>query len=264
MIREIISLRLLTLMLILVGIALLAPKPATATEGPWARWKMDFTFPDDQLEAVLTIKVGYTTSSGIDIYQQVEDYEITCVMIGNVVVQNEEATFDGNSYYRCTVPSIRSKVALMTNGGLLLPPSSAYTEQYLVGDLILDPILGGGDNPVFYRDDIKFDLPMDFSTQEAWLDVAFDHAEAESSKFAISSSLQRVAVRYDETGPTQFTPDIRVDSTMLSSTPGTINGEIFLSNEASQIYLGYSPDTLEFFEGVMSWVQVDPYCYCGG
>lgn len=265
--RKFLGLRLLGLMVVLVSFVLLwTAQPASAAVTHWAKWKVNFAFPSNQMDGVLTVQVGHTTSSGTKVIDQEKQYTATCGTVGNVVVQNEKATFDGSSYYACSMPSIRAKAAEMTNGALIISTSCDSKRPYIISDLTLEgsPINAGSDNPLFYRDDISFNLPLDIVAQEAQLASGFAQADAESSSFAISSSLQTVTVLYNKTGANQYAPAFTADAAALTSTPAIINGVIPLSTQASTVYIGYSPESGKFFEGSLATLEVDPYCVGSG
>jgi hypothetical protein len=261
--RKILELRLLGLMVLIVGGCFLwSAQPASAAITRWAKWKVDFAFPNNQMDAVLTVQVGHTTSSGTKVIDQEKTYTVTCQTVGNVVVQNEIATFGGSGYYQCNLPSIKQKVAQMTNGTLLIADSCDSKRPYITSNLTLEgnPINSNGDNPLFHRDDLNFSLPLNVVTQEAQLLSEFAQAEAESSSFPINSAGNNVMVLYDKTGANQYTPNFLADALTLSSTPPTLNGPIPLSTLASTVYVGYSPDSGKYFEGKLETILVDPYC----
>lgn len=261
--RKTLGLRLLGLMVLIAGSCFLwTAQPASAAITRWAKWKVDFAFPNNQMDAVLTVQVGHTTSSGTKVVDQEKTFTVSCQTVGNVVVQNNVATFGGSGYFQCDLPSIKQKVSLMTNGTLLIANSCDAKRPYITSNLTIEgnPVNSGGDNPLFYRDDINFNLPLNIGTQEAQLLSEFALAEAESSSFPISSAGNNVTVLYDKTGAIQYTPNFLADSLILSSTPPTLNGPIPLSTLASTVYVGYSPDSGKYFEGKLETLLVDPYC----
>lgn len=265
--RKNFTLQLLALMVALMALALLwSAQPASAAVTRWAKWKMNFAFPSNQMEAILTVQVGHTTTSGTKIIDQEKEYMATCQIVGNVTVQNEEATFGGSGYYACAVPSIRAKVAEMTQGTLIIPNSCDSKRPYVIADLAIDgsPVNAGSDNPLFHRDDITFNLPLDVNTQEAQLLSEFAQADAESSSFSVNGSSQTLSVLYNRVGQNQYAPSFTADSTSLTATPALVNGPIPLSTQASTVYVGYSPTSGDYFEGSLADLEVDPYCVGSG
>ncbi len=249
--------------LVLTAVFLLvAAQPAAATGQQWAKWKIQVNFQGNVINPKLVVEIGHTTLSGNRVTDEVEAFGITCSVVGNPTVQNNRATFNGSSYYQCDVPSIQQKVLDMTSGAFVISDQCEAKRPYLTGVLSLDntPVQLAADNPLFYRDDITFSLPLDITTGQAQLATLFDDAAAESSSFFPGSSNHTVTAVYNKGGGFQYTPVFVVDTFTYSSTPVTINQMIGLSTLESTVYFGYSPATGTYFEGTLTSLVVDPYC----
>lgn len=246
-----------------IGLFLLVVVQTTAAaSGRWARWKIDTTFPTNTINTQLVIQVGHTNQAGQPIVDQQQSFAVTCTPVGNPIVQNGKATFNGSSYYSCAVPSIKEKVAVMTNGTMILPDSCQAKRPLLTGNLSVDgsPIDPTSKNSLFFRDDIQINIPLDVGLQQAQLQTAFAQGEALSASFPITAAGHVVTAVYDKTGPNSYAPLFTVDSLSLASTPLLLSGPFMLSNLASTVTIGYSPDTGDYFEGTLTSLMVDPVC----
>lgn len=257
------GLRFIVGVLVLLGIYfLVATQPAKAVGQTWAKWKIQVNFQNNVINPKLVVQIGYTTASGKKVIDQEEDFAISCTAVGNPIVQNNKATFDGSSYYECDVPSIQQKVSEMTSGALVIPDSCDAKRPYLTGVITLEdnPIQPAATNPLFYRDDITFDIPLDITTGQARLSTSFGGAAAISDNFVAGSTSHTVTAIYNKSGGSPYTPVFTVDTNSYGSSPATISQPIYLSMLESTVYFGYSPATGEYFEGVLNSLIADPYC----
>lgn len=251
------------LVVVLAGFTLfLGVQAAGATPTRWARWWTDTSFPNNAMDTDLVIQLGYTTQSGQNVITQQQSFNVTCTAVGNPVVQDGKATFDGSSYYSCALPNIRDLVGVMSNGTLQIGDQCTAKRPALTGVLTLDgtPNNLAGDNPLFYREDIQLSLPLKVATQEAKVATAFGGVGAVSNSFAIKTVEQSVTAVYVRTNPGVFAPTFTVDSLSLPSTPASVNGPFWLTNLETTIYFGYSPVTGKYFEGTLTSLLVDPVC----
>lgn len=257
------NLRVVVGILVLTAVfLLLAAQPAAATGQQWAKWKIQVNFQGNVINPKLVVEIGHTTPSGNRVIDDVEHFTITCTVVGNPTVQNNQATFNGNSYYQCEVPSIQQKVSEMTSGMFIIASECEAKRPYITSIVSLDdtPVQLAANNPLFYRDDITFSLPLDITTGQAQISTVFDNATAESSNFFPGITNHTIMAIYNKGSGMQYTPAFTVDTFSYSSTPATINQMIGLSTLESTIYFGYSPTTNEYFEGVLTSLIVDPYC----
>lgn len=263
--RNLYRLPVMILAVFFVGISLfLTVRPAEAIGSPWVKWKINLAFPGGQFGSLLTVQRGHTTPSGQHVIDDEVFYPLFCQSKGNPTVTSGEAVFDGSSYYQCAVPSIQD-IAWQT-WQMSIPDSCASKRPYVTGRVTIEgnPLDPTPDNPVFYREDIQFNVPLDKATQEAALDMTFDEASAESGAFTIDPAGHKVTAYIARSGPSTFSPYFVVDGTSLSATPATITQSRVLSNLASTIYFGYSPDSGEYFQGALGPVEVDPVCTTTG
>jgi hypothetical protein len=235
---------------------------AAAAPGRWARWEIVTAFPNNQMDTDLVIQVGHTTQAGKQVVEQEQTFAVTCQTVGNPVIQNDKATFDGNDYFSCAVPSIKDNVATMTGGTLIISDLCPAKRPYLTGSLSLDntPFNPNSDNPLFYRSDIQLNIPLNEATLQANLFTNFDQADVSSSSFASLAGGHSITAVYNRTYGNTYAPAFTVDNLSLSAAPATVTGPFYLSNLASTVYIGYSPTLGEFYEGSLTTLLVDPVC----
>lgn len=78
---------------------------AEGKENLWAKWKVEMDFRNNQVNAVWTVFVGAYDSTGQMIVKLTKSEAVSCKVQGNVIIQNEEAIFDGASHLECLIPS---------------------------------------------------------------------------------------------------------------------------------------------------------------
>lgn len=255
----------MVLMAFFLGIFVLAAaRPAVAAGTPWVRWKIDLTYPNNKPDARLVVEKGHTTTSGQHVIDQVVPLTIPCQAVGVPVVANGQMTLDGSSYLRCTVPSIQDTAWQLWQ--IVIPDTCPSKRPYVTGRLTINgsPIDPTPENPVFFRDDIQFNTPLDVAAQNATLAMTFDQASAASGSFAISPAGHDVTSYFTRTGPSTFSPSFEVDGNSLSAAPAMITQSRTLSTLDSVIYYGYSPQTGEYFSGALGPLEVDPVCTTTG
>lgn len=246
--------------IMLVGISLfLTARPAAAISPPWVKWRIDFTYPG-KLDALLVVERGYTNQSGDHIVVDVVQELLTCQSVGNPVFQNGKAVLDGSSYFHCSMPSIKG--IAMQEWQMSIADSCSSKRPYVMGRVAIEgsPTDSTPSNPIFYREDIQFNIPLDVSAQEAKLDMTFDQASAQSDLFAITPAAQQFVGYFARSGPGTYAPHFFVDGTSLAPTPAAVTQWMFLTNLETTIYLGYSPASGDSFEGILGPLRVDPVC----
>lgn len=243
-----------------VGVYLFLPaRPAAAAVSSWVRWKIDLTYPNDKLDAQLTVQKWHTAASGKYVLDDEKSFTISCHAVGSPTVQNGELSLDGSSYVTCDVPSIQEKA--WQSWHISIPDSCGSKRPYITGQVTIEgsPADLSPDNPIFYRDDIQLNAPLDVAAQQAALDVAFGQAAAESGAFVIDPAGHNIIAQFIRSG-SAFNPSFVVDGNTLSATPPTITQPAILSTLESTIYLGYSPVSGDYFEGAVGPLEIDPVC----
>jgi len=257
------GMRYVVLLVVLCGFTLaLGVHSANAAPTRWSRWWTETSFTNNAIDTQLVIQLGYTNQAGQHFVTKQQSFTVNCTAEGTSgpLIQNGTATFDGSNYFSCDLPNIKQLVLAMSGGSLLIADASDAKRPALTATVAIDgaPNNLGSENPLFYRDDIQFSLPLDVVTQEARLVTSFDSHEAISDDFVITGAGQVVTAVYAKTNPNTFAPTFTVDTLSLPSTPPTLNGPFMLSNLDSTIYIGYSPVSGKFFEGTLTELVVDP------
>lgn len=234
-------------------------QPAGAVGVPFVKWKINLILTNNKPTTELTVQKWINQGGGqLDLADE-KIITLFCQKVGNPTISNGKVTLDGSSYVTCDVPSI--KAVALSEWGLLIADSCSAKRPYITGEVTLEgnPIDSNPGNPVFYRDDIQFNTPLNVSTQQATLDASFGNIEAESASFVISSSGHIYSANFVRSG-NAFSPSFFVDGSPISATPAIINQPAIISNLASTIYFGYSPISGEYFQGDIGETEVDPVC----
>lgn len=257
----------LLLFAIIAGVMLSLTAPVKASSFRWARWEIELDFPNDTTEAILWVTIGYTDNNGQEHVTDVKDFDIDCDVEGNLVIQNNKAFFDGTtSYLACEVPSIQEKVLEMTQfsqaGPLIIGPACEAKRPFFTSQVRIEdsPISSTPMNPLFYREDMIFGLPLDTINNQAEIATIFDESYAISDPFTLNAAgVHRVGMLYNKSGADYDTFSV-VDGVVNQANPTTLTGPIFLSTLASDVYFGYHPITDDYFEGTIGSFKTDPVC----
>lgn len=248
------------LLFILLGLMIFA-QPAAARSNQWMRWTGNLDFVNNQVNFELLIEIGHENRNGDLIVDQAKTLDLNCNIVGNVVIQNQEATFDGNDYIVCQMPSLVEEVYNMTRGRFMLPPTCPCQDPWIISEVkITDGLKTEFGSPLFYRRDLQFGASLDSNVQKAELNLLIDGALASSSPFKLSGQLDTVTAELNKVASNTFHPYFEVNGNILNVTPAQINGYLEFTNEATELYVGYSPDYGTYFKGTMRSLHVDPPC----
>lgn len=265
------KLRLVVLIFLLPIVGLvLSTRPAEAAPSRWSLWKVAASFPNNTLTTTLIVQVGHTTANGKNVIDLESTFPVPCQVVGNPVIQNNKATFNGSSYFSCNIPSIQDKVLQMTNGQFAIPATCSSKRPYIsvIATVNGTPAQASPNNPLFYRRDnnqnvdFSLDVPLNTTTQQAALRTQFGVGQPSvvSSNFAIQNNQVLTAVYQKIANPNSFAPTFTADSITLSATPAVVNGPFIMSTLESTVYIGYSPTTGKYYEGSLTSMLADPYC----
>lgn len=231
----------------------------------WVRWQIETAFPNNQIDTRLIIQFGHMDSSNDPVIDRQEDFPATCNTVGNLVIQNEEAIFDGSSYIVCDVDSIKARVLEMSKGAILLPDQCAAKRPYTIADLIIEdsPINANSKNPVFQREDMELAVPFDNVSGTAEMVVSYGGITAQSDPFLTTGAEQELKSLFQD-NRVQIRPKFKIDGVLTPSNPSVLASQpIILSNLESTITIGYAVSGAgqeEYFEGKLSYLLDDPHC----
>ncbi len=262
------GIKVVTVLAVLTSLYLFVIAQTAAAQGSsWVRWLVDVTYPQttNTIDMQLIVQMGYTTATGQNIIVDTHAEAATCQTVGSPVVQNGEATYGVGSYFQCDLPSPQQ--IAWDEWSFSIPSTCTVKKKpFVVSRLALEgnPVQVNPMNPLFYREDIQFGVPLDVPTQQAELVAKFGQALARSSSFASHPAGHTAVAIYDRIGANQFAPIFRENGNSLNATPAVVSGPIILSNLESTVYMGYSPTLVQFFEGTVGTTRVDPYCSSGG
>ena len=261
--------------LLLVGIGLFAlfclignattPSVQAAARERWARWQIETAFPNDKIDTRLIIQFGYTDQNGNDHVYREEHFPAACQTVGNLIIQDEEAIFDGSSYISCDVDSIQERVLEMSNGAVLLQDQCLAKRPYTIADLTIEktPIYSGYNNPILQREDMAVAVPYDPVSEQAEMIVSYGNISAHSFPFNTTGTEQELRAIF-QNNDFQIRPKFKVDGVIIPSSPAVLpSTPIMLSNLESTITIGYGVSATgqeSYFEGKLRYLLDDPHC----
>ena len=232
---------------------------AGAAGASFVRWKINLDLSKSVPTVVLTVQKWTKLAGGKHNLDDEKIFELSCQTVGDPKFVDGEIVFDGSSYVACALPSI--KTIAWTNWNMAISDSCSAKRPYIAGSANLEssPIALSPVNPIFYRDDIQFNLPLDVNSQQATLDASFGNVSAASAQFAISPSGHVYSAEFVGSGNI-FNPSFSLDGSPISAAPAVINQSAIVSNLASTIYFGYSPQSGEYLQGTLGPTEIDPVC----
>ncbi|MCB0035538.1 MAG: hypothetical protein KDE51_16010 [Anaerolineales bacterium] len=248
------------LLLILVGLLYFA-QPTAAYQTRWARWTIDLDFANNELNDELFIEVGHETQSGDLIVELTNTVDLDCKLVGNVAISNEEATFGQGDYIVCSMPSLIKEVASMTRGKFDLPAGCPVEDPWIEAELTA--AAGEGVEfgaPLFYRPDLQFGATLVSGGGKAHIQFIVDGAGSGSSLYAADGGIDTISAHWTQVNATTYTPSFTANGTPLTAVPNQVTGQLELTNHATEIYFGYSPDFNTYFEGTLRSIRIDPPC----
>lgn len=165
---------LLTMLLLLTATGWTQPAAAQDAKDNtyWARWSMEIDFEKDQVNARWTVFIGATDSNGEMFIKNQKSQSIACTTIGNLVIKDGVANFDGSTYLDCLVPSFYDAVQDLAGDAMPFPDTIFNTQTckcknprpWVAADLtVTGP--SGVMNPLVYQvdNDMQFAVTQDSS-----------------------------------------------------------------------------------------------------
>lgn len=245
--------------LFITGLLLSLTQQAGAIGVPFIRWKVNLVLLEKVPTVELTVQRWTNLGGGQRELDDEKIFQLTCQTTGNPQFMNGEVTFDGSSYFSCDMPSIQT--IAWDEWGLSIPDACSAKQPYINGYAAIEgnPSDTFPENPIFYRDDIQFNMPLDVKTQNAVLDASFGSVTAQSQAFNTNSLGHLFSASFARSGNI-FSPSFMVDGVSLNAFPATVNPPAVISNLESTIFFGYSPQTGEYFQGTLGETEIDPVC----
>lgn len=249
-----------SLIIILVGLLYFA-QPTAAHQTRWARWTIDLDFANDQLNDKLFIEVGYENQNGDLVVEMVNTVDLNCELVGNVLINNEEATFTQGDYIVCEMPSLIKEVASMTRGEFDLPAGCPVEDPWIEAEMTNvsgeEAEFGA---PLFYRPDIQFGAALVSGGEKAHTQFVVSGVGSSSSLYSLGGGLDVITASWEQLNATTYVPAFTVNGNSLTAVPSQVTGQLELTNHATEIYFGHSPDFNTYFEGTLRSIRIDPPC----
>jgi hypothetical protein len=244
------------------GLVTAVPATASGSGYLFAKWLVTLTFPNDQPLVELTTEIWYKPVNQPAYLVTSETEPLTCAVSGNLVVSNEIATFDGQSYITCTQPDMAQKIADVSQGNLLVSSPVPVGDVWARGQVFVDG--GAPPNtplPVHHHPDIQYDLAQTGGGSAVQY-LRVDGVQAASPPFAQAFPFN-LGARFRSkaeacNGWLPYDTRFGVNGTFASGTPAVISQVLWLDLDETDIYFGYSPLSNTYFQGHIKTLIVDP------
>ncbi len=256
---------------LLVVLSILAPYHVSAGSGEHAlqgtqvlyRWLLTFDFSTNE-DGLLTTTVRHLYPNGT--YQDFErktTVDCTPAGVGTVTVAGGSATFTGNGYLDCDLPSIRYEIQL------LYPPANPddYQDPFWVrtiSSINTGFTTGNAGNPTFVHPDIAVFLPYNSATARGQVRVRTDHQDSISNKVTlglVNNFLANQRNWFDENGTPTCTTRFQHQGNNAAGSSYSCpryDEAMNFSLDASTFTIGYSAADGTFFNGTLHHLDVDP------
>ena len=254
---------------IILGISFLLTPP-TAQADPiydWAKWKVEFDFVGNHLNAEWTVIVGGPDGSII------HTQPLTCTAHGGVAIIGNVAHLDGvNDYFSCYMPSFAHTVHTVTSGTLNIgnpandgctligPDDTAFAAfrgrpEYMVAS--------SSPNPVINHPDIQLAIPMS-AVNEGSLTFQARGSNTQSTDFPIRAPEHYLSLlACDASSTTSCEGAHRVGGTIVTTQTVSTPPQILTTGEA-YLYVGHTPGTSDYYKGTIETGVGDPSCPMDG
>lgn len=234
----------------------------------WATWEIEVHFPKGDIEAQLMVTTGYyDEEKEEEVVLPVYKTTLECKEHGWVPIEKGVATFSGDSYFSCEVPSIAEIAYHMTDKQLIIGAQCECKDPWIIGNISPESKYISSEplNPIFYRDDLQISSPI-LGGNKSRLEFNVDNVSINSANFSLGQPFYEFMAEFVPSYGTtfRFVPSFEVNRTHLTAIPSSINQQLFLSTEASTIYIGYNPVDDAYFEGQIERLNVDPACFGRG
>lgn len=234
--------------------------PAGASVTRWATWQVDMDFAGNKINGSLTVTLAHDGGYGTVVDDEMT-VNLVCRKSGAVPIIAEEAIFDGNGYIWCDMPNLGNIVDEMSEGSMQLAGAGEAKNPWAMAEVALSPgeSLYGSNNPLYYQEALQFDLPMNHSGTSMEMHLAVAGYEIMSMPFTVGG-MQDLYAGWHEFMPSTYQPEFSVNGGALGSVSPAFGGSVTMPVPGDEIYIGYSPATGEYFEGVLTALSVDPGC----
>ncbi len=255
-------------------------------------WDLVVDFPGGVLRAIWTVRV-VEVDVATDIMtrivaQQSIDISQDCELVGELSAIGNQMQFNGKGYIPCSTPSFRDELAKLNLGLPLLPPRCDCADAYVTVDGRWEMNADTAANPLFYHPDFKFTTPITGGQAQSIL--WFNGRPYASPPWSINAVSNQVWSGVDPFFFAHVTELFRAGAPVggrysgwasflnTSSFTSTVllrqgllhwhdTGALYqdfskppytLDTGPSHIYIGYDPDTGDYFQGEITLIAVDP------
>ncbi|WP_420643617.1 hypothetical protein [Candidatus Leptofilum sp.] len=233
------------------------PKSATASLGDQkARWFIEVGIHNNQLIVKRTIEIGYEDRLGNLLVITSETTPISCQEDGQLIIENNKATFDGNTFLICEMPSFQEKVYDLTNGQLVIEDECDFKVANGTAEFIFTKT---GENPFFYQPELQFSAPMNAISRMAKYEFVAGGSMAKSEPFMTNQQMQGGGAAFFDNGLGYLT-HFHVDGVTLGSNPPFLPGTLTIPTTSTEFFIGINLDTSETLQGILGSLIVDPGC----
>lgn len=261
----------LTAVFVLTGLFSSVKQTQAATVEWRSTWDVAADFVGNKPNARLTVTVERNAGAGWALYAQ-EVHNLACDREGGVLLVADTAVFDGTGHIRCAMPSVRQLVRQMTYGRYTPAASCDCKGNPLITAAVaLDPSTSSSDweNPLVQRVSgagtdmaLAATVPAFSTLPQASMLFTVAAVAAQSNPFVANALPNALSATYlDMAGLKQAAFEAN------GVNPGTGAGPVpglSVSNEATTLFIGYSPGTGESLHGTLTGIGLDPGCYGTG
>jgi hypothetical protein len=89
---------------------------ADVKSGYWAKWTAQIDFRNNLVNARWTIFLGRYADNGEPVIEKQKTQPLECIPVGNLIIKDEEAIFDGTSHLECAIPNFYNALTQLLDG----------------------------------------------------------------------------------------------------------------------------------------------------
>ena len=220
-----------------------------------AKWYTHIYVDNGQLKVDWVVEIGYVTGNPQTwnvVRQSVTP--LKCKTTGNLQVSHDHILFDGQSGFKCEVPSFADEVKRLSAGTINLEPIITTQSVLAELDAKLGHSRGVNSNPIFLIER-NFSMNVPHSKAKTTMFLNYPSGQTSSGTFFSSSRSQYNISQQCTTITCVF--EHMLGSSLIQN--DTAPFDILLPTGETALYVGYTPNSRMFLTGQMYDLFIDPF-----
>ncbi|MEM9775077.1 MAG: hypothetical protein AAF902_10885 [Chloroflexota bacterium] len=248
-----ITLPVFVLLITLFGLSISNASEAAAADT--AKWYTHVYIDNGQLKVDWVVEIGHVTSNPQTwhvVKQSVTP--LKCKTTGNLQVNQDHIFFDGQSGFKCEVPSFAEEVKKLSAGAINLEPTITTQSVLTELDAELGFSRGVNSNPIFL---IERNLSMNIPHTKGKTNMFLHYPSGQTTSGAFFSSGRSQYNIEQQCNTSTCVFEHALGSSIIQNDSAPF--DILLPTGETALYVGYAPNSRMFLSGQIYDLFVDPF-----